>query len=408
MKFTELQLEVCSFLDEKHYFLITYFFFLFGFFVIPSTHWHNNIFYAFILFPYLLTLRLRRIQLICPSNIWVLSMVLACYMCFTLLWAEHVVFKDYIYYIRRVIYLFVFLSVTIELALRYPKFIDYLFVFLCWVAALTAIASILWFYSSNSFPLKRLQYLGDQVRNSIVGASAYGMVAIVCCFYFLKTKKSYAWIYTMLSVVILFSVTLTQSRGPLGALLVTFLMGAIITRNKKLLVMVLCVILFEGLMFFCIEEFKEIIIKRGLSYRYEIFQQILPRIKAALIFGEGISTDTTFIMADGSKWNHPHNVYVGTTLYGGLTGLFLFFILQVMALWEALLCFIRENDFTYMALLVFAFICIIVSDHRVISHPDALWIYLWLPLALVAAKRLSRNENAISFYQDVGRTKRRE
>jgi len=388
--------------------LITYFFFLLGFFVIPSTHWHNNIFYGLILFPYLVTLRLKRIQLICQSNLWILSMVLSIYMCLTLLWAENVGFKDYVYHLRRLVYLFVFLSLTIELVLRYPKFIDGLFIFLCWVAAITTIVSIFWFYSSISFHLQRLNYLGDQVRNPVVGASVYGMVAIVCCFHFLKTKKLYTWIYTVLSVVILFSLALTQSRGPLGALLITFLIGAIIARNKKLLASVLCVILIGGLMFFYIEGFKGIIIKRGLSYRFEIWDQTLTKIKEAPLFGNGISTDNAFIMADGKKVNHPHNVYLGTTLYGGLIGLFLLLILQALTLWEGFLCFLRENDFTYVALLFFAFICITIMNDRVINHPDALWIYFWLPLALLAGKKLSRDKAIKSFYHKTDQTKCKE
>jgi len=385
--------------------LITYFFFLLGFFVIPSTHWHNNIFYAIILFPYLITLQLKRVQLICRSNIWLLSMFLGGYMCLTLLWADNAVFKDYVYYLRRVIYLFVFLSLTIELVLRYPKFIDYLFVFICWVAAITAIVSIIWFFSLHT---PRLRFIGDQVRNSVVGACVYGMAALVSCFHVLKTKKSNVWIYTVLSVVILFSAALTQSRGPLGALLITFLIGAVLTRNKKLLASVLCVILIGGLMFFYIEGIKEMIVRRGFSYRFEIWQQVLARIQEAPFFGHGISIDNTFIMTDGSKLNHPHNVYLGTTLYGGLIGVLLLLILQALALWEAFLCFIRENDFTYMALLLFAFICITIINDRVINHPDALWMCFWLPLALLAAKRLSSEKAVSSFYQNICRTKCKE
>ncbi len=388
---------------EKHYFLITYFFFLLGFFVVPSTKWHNNFFYGFILFPYLVTFQPKRIQLICRSNLWLLSLGLAIYMCLTLLWSENAIFKDYVYYFRRVVYLFVFLSLTIELALTYPKFIDYLFIFLCWTAAITAIISVFWFYSSIPFRLLRLNYLGDQVRNPVVGASVYGMVAIVCCFYFPRTKQSYTWIYLCLSVVIVLSTSLTQSRGPLGALLITFLIGAVLTKNKKLLTTVLLLIIAGGSMFFYIEEINEIIVRRGFSYRLEIWQQVLTIIQEAPFFGHGISIDYTFIMTDGLKCNHPHNVYLGTTLYGGLIGLLLLLILQGIALWEAFLCFLREKDFTYLALLLFAFICIIIMNDRVINHPDALWIYFWLPLALVSAKRLSGEKAVSSFYQNIDR-----
>jgi len=406
MKFSELRLTIRSFLEKKHYFFITYFFFLLGFFVVPSIHWHNNFFYGFILFPYLVTLQLKRIQLISRSNLWILSMIFAIYMCLTLLWGENVVFKDYVYYLRRPVYLFVFLSLTIDLVLRYPKFIDCLFIFFCWVAAITAIVTLFWFYSSSPFPQSRLSFLGGQLRNPISAAAVYGTVAIVCYFHVTKTQKSYAWIYTSLSVVLIFAAILTRSRGPLIALLVTFLIGTALTRNKKLLAVVLCVMIVGGLMFFYIEGFKALFMRPlGVFYRLEAWKLTLERIKDALIFGEGISTENTFIMADGQKLHHSHSVYLGTALHGGLIGLFLLLIIQVSTLWEGFLYFLRESDFTYAALLLFSLICITTMNYSLMNHPNALWINFWLPLALLAAKKLSSDKAVNSFYQNLYQTK---
>ncbi|NVM21811.1 MAG: O-antigen ligase family protein [Desulfobacterales bacterium] len=340
------------------------------------------------------------------SKIWVLSLVLAGYMCLTLLWADNAVFIDYLYYLRRLFYLFVFFGLTIELVLRYPKFIDSLFIFLCWVAAITAVVSICRFYSSFSSPPPRLSHVGDQLHNPVVGATVYGMVALICCFRVLKTRKdSYPrWLYIGILVVILFFALLTQGRGPLGALLITFLSGAVITRDKRLIAVVLCVIIAGGLAFFYVEGVKEMIISRGFSYRLEIWQQTLARTKGALLFGQGISTERMLVMADGSTWNHPHSVYFATILFGGLAGLFLLLALQALALRQSFLCLFRENDPTYVALLLFAFICITTANYRVISHPDALWMYLWLPLALLAAKEIF-NKSLMSFNHNEGREK---
>jgi len=409
MKFSELRLAIRSFLEKKHYFFITYFFFVLGFFVVPSIKWHNNFFYGLILFPYLVTLQLKRIQLISRSNLWILSMIFAAYMCLTLLWAENVVFKDYVYYLRRLVYLFVFLSLTIELALRYPKFIDYLFIFFGWIAAITAIVSVFWFYSSFPFPNSRLSFLGGQLRNPVHGAIMYGTVALVCYFHVTKTQKSCAWIYTGLCVVLIFAAVLTRSRGPLIALLVTFLIGTVLTRNKKLLAVVLCVMIVGGLMFFYIEGFKELFNRPpGVFYRLEVWKQTLERIKDALIFGEGVSSENTFIMADGWKLHHSHSVYLGTTLHGGLIGLFLLLIIQASTLWEGFLYFLRENDFTYVALFLFSFICITTVNYSLMNHPNALWINFWFPLALIAAKKLSSDKAVKSFYSNVDQTERKE
>ncbi len=406
MKFFELQLTIRSFLEKKHYFFITYFFFLLGFFVVPSVHWHNNFFYGLILFPYLITLQLERIQLISRSNIWILSMIFAIYMCLTLLWAENVVFKDYVYYLRRPVYLFVFLSLTIDLVLRYPKFIDCLFIFFCWVAAISAIVNVFWLYSSFPFPNYRLSFLGGQLRNPVVCAIVYGTVALICYFHVTKWQKSYAWIYTGLCVVLLFTAVLTRGRGPLIALLVTFLIGAVLTRNKKLLAGVLCTMLVGGLMLFYIEGLKQLFMSpRSIFYRLEVWKLTLERIKDVLIFGEGISTEHTFIMADGVKLYHSHSVYLGTALQGGLIGLFMLLNILVFTLWEGFLYFLRENDFTYVALFLFSVMCITTVNYSLMNHPNALWINFWLPLALIAAKKLSSDTAIKSFYQNLYQAK---
>jgi O-antigen ligase len=160
---------------------------------------------------------------------------------------------------------------------------------------------------------------------------------------------------------------------------------------------------------FFLEDFKESILKpHNVIYHFEAWEQTLERIKDAPFFGEGISADRTFIMTDGTKLNHPHNVYLSTALYGGLTGLFLFLILQSLVLWEGFLRFKRRNDFTYVAILLFGFLCIITMNHRVISHPNELWMYLWLFLGLLAGKRLSMKRAVKSFYQNVDQTKHKE
>ena len=152
-------------------------------------------------------------------------------------------------------------------------------------------------------------------------------------------------------------------------------------------------------MFFFVKGFKRSILRpRGVLERLEVWEQILARTEGTLFFGKGISADRTFILTDGTKLLHSHNVYVGTIFNGGLMGLFLLLMLQALVLWEGLLCFLRENDFTYMALLLFAFICITTMNYRIISHPDVSWMYFWLPLALLAAKKLLNDKAVKTFY----------
>jgi O-antigen ligase len=222
------------------------------------------------------------------------------------------------------------------------------------------------------------------------------MVAIIGCFYVLKRREAHTGIYAGILSVILSSAVLTWSRGPLVALFGTLLIAGIIARDKRVVGIASFVAIIGGLMCFDVEGVKEMIFRAesGL-YRVERWEQTLLRVREAPFFGEGISADRRITVSSGSTWNHSHNVYLATTLYGGLTGLILFLALLVVGLWRSIVCFRREEEFTYVGLLLFAFICMIFGNYRVISHPDAIWIYFWLPLAILAAKETSE-------YEDVG------
>jgi O-antigen ligase len=167
-------------------------------------------------------------------------------------------------------------------------------------------------------------------------------------------------------------------------------MAGIMTRDKRAIGIVTMVAIIGGLMFFNAEGVREMILraKSGL-HRVEIWEQTLLRVRESLFFGEGISADRRFTILDGSTWNHSHSVYLATALCGGITGLILFLALLLVGLWRSIVCFRQEEEFTYVGLLLFSSMCMMFGNYRVISHPDAIWIYFWLPLAILAAKETS-------------------
>jgi len=45
--------------------------------------------------------------------------------------------------------------------------------------------------------------------------------------------------------------------------------------------------------------------------------------------------------------------------------------------------------------------CITTVNYRAMNHPDAFWMYFWLPVALLAGKKLSSDKAIKSFYSNV-------
>jgi O-antigen ligase len=408
MKFGELRSGIIAFIEKRHVYVVFYLLFVLAFFISPNLRWHCNFYYALIIPVYLISLQKIKFKIFFQSKIWLISMFLLLYLLMTILWAKNPGDKSSFYYLRKFVYLFVFLSLTMELVLRYELFFEKLFIFISWIGAATAFFSVVYFYGSDTFswtnieyiadpafnPHFRLSYIADQLQNPISGAIIYGMIVLIIYFNVLKgSGKSHKWLYRVLMIIIAGSVLLTQSRGPMGALLLTFIIAGILTRDKKLLITLGCIIMIMVILFINIHQFRKVIATiRGFSYRIELAQKTLNQAKGNLLFGKGLTTDNQMIMDDGTNLHHTHNVYLGMILYGGITGLLIFLLLLAEAFREALKHFFSTNDITFFALILFAAVCNITCMDKIITHPHPLWFYFWLPLGLLAGVTFKRSE----------------
>ena len=208
----------------KKYFLpVSYTLFFLGFFFFPSSKSHCNFFYVAVAFPFLILIFLKKVALrsFLSSRTFLLSSVFLVYMFSTLFWADNYELSDISKYGRRVLYVLVFLGVTIHLIQVYPNFLQRLLVLLCWNAAIFAVGYIVFYYSQHPFPSRQLFGFG-QLHNPIMASSVYGIVFIACIFLFLQQHTTkMKLLYLGMAVVLFFYMLLAQSRGPLLACGVT-------------------------------------------------------------------------------------------------------------------------------------------------------------------------------------------
>jgi O-antigen ligase len=281
-----------------------------------------------------------------------------------------------------------------ELSLTGPRFVEKLFFFLAWIGTATAVASILYFYHTAPFPTARLEYIADQLHNAVFGAIIYGMIVLIIYFYIMKKTpgRKRRWLYGMMAAIVAGSVVLTQSRGPLGILLITFIVGGVLTRDFKLLIVLACIIILGATLFIKNDSIQKAVTQRGLSYRIELAEKTVNMIKGDVFFGKGITTDQQIRANDGFLLYHPHNVYLGMVLYGGLAALFIFLLLLAMAFRESLRHYLLTGDIILLALLLFGAGNILIDQDKVITHPGPFWFFFWLPLALTAGIAAQKSE----------------
>ena len=132
----------------KQYFLpASYTVFILGFFFFPSSKFLSNFFYLAVAFPFVILIFMKKVDLrpLFGSRTFLLITLYLVYMFCTLFWADSLGISDLSKYGRRVLYILIFLSVTIHLTQSYPTFLQKLLALLCWTAAGFAMVKILSF-----------------------------------------------------------------------------------------------------------------------------------------------------------------------------------------------------------------------------------------------------------------------
>lgn len=390
-------------IQQWRYFLpASYTVFILGFFLFPSSKFLSNFFYLAVAFPFVILIFMKKVDLrpLLDSRTFLLITLFLGYMFCTLFWADSLGLSDLSKYGRRVLYILIFLSVTIHLTQSYPTFLQKLLALLCWTAAAFAIAKMLSYYSQHPFPGTRL--FGDGMLKLVFRpTSLFGIIAIACTYLALHQRAvKINLLYLGPLLACLSYMVLAQSRGPLLSFTVSMLAwqlsawllhkeGSNNHRNRPLVVLALLSVLISAVIIVYPEYFKLLLqSKSSYQIRLEIWGNLLERIENAPWFGHGLTAASSTTASDGITWGHPHSVYVGTLLYGGIVGLLLLIAVVISAIWQGLGRARKPINLTSAIMVLYGAICIAPNGNMLIHHPKPFWLYFWFPLALVVASEL--------------------
>lgn len=368
--------------------------YLTGFFFFPSSNMHKNFFYLAVLTPFLLTVRRQDLQQIFASRVLRWCVVYLLYIYLTLFWSEATTLSDYSRYLFRLLNTLVFLMAVYRLIANDAAFLERIWYWVVRVAALMATISIVVFYSEHSFPLHRLENWGP-LYHAIVGGSCYGLAAVVCYFRFLRVASDgRRWLYMLFLAILLIDVWLTMSRGVWLGLAVAFLAGELMHRNYWLAVLPVVLVLgYTGLVLSGLIEPSWFLVRDGGdTYRLATWARAMERVADAPWFGFGVNTDESVRISADLTLSHAHSVYVSNLLYGGITALVLLFGVILSSLRAGIAASWCGRQGIFLAIGVFAFVCIATDNHQLLMNPAQLWLFFWFPVAVLAAMelRLSR------------------
>ena len=359
--------------------------FIAGYFLLPSASGHRRVYY-FLVLPAVLLLWRELAGFYRNNKLALLLIAYAGYMMSSLLWTADFTTADALatlgYTLSLLSFCFISGWLWTEDSARADRFTHRV----TWLAAAAAVVSICAWYLNHPFPTSRVEPLGV-MHHQNKAACAYGIFLVFCMHYaFAERGRDNRALYLMVALILLSLVIFTQSRTALAATCVSLL---VLVGYRALAVFALGSAASWALLASNPREWLQRV--ENFSFRPGIWEQVLTDMQGHWWFGQGYLVDP-HVMAYGRVFNHAHNSYLASLRDGGLIGLVLLLAILATAARGAWLLYRQRGERIYLALLLFGMTAIAMDYDRLLVHPKEIWLFFWLPVALIMASYPVRRE----------------
>lgn len=367
---------------------VGYFLLLCALFFLPGRSLHHKLFYGLFSIPSLIAicLRPREFKELLREPIFVALVVFAAWALLSLCWSpggQSIAgqFKPPMHTLL--------LFVGCYLLVRYRNDILQPLLFSAAMVGLIGTAYFLFKFARVYEPGLRL-IGGGAFDNPLLSSHIFGFF----CAYWLSLsmtckRRQILWLSIPAMVVMFAAVIATGSRTPLVALTMASLWLCFICWGRRSVVLL-------GALLVCGSTvsvlFSQMIIGRGDSYRFEIWQLALKEIADHPWIGHGYNANLAIDPGVGYTFQEPHSFVLGVLYYVGIFGLLPWLFFQVWGLLNSWRNRLQPLFIIASTWLVFGIGAGLTEGGGIISRPKEHWFLLWIPLALIAA--LSINQRA--------------
>ena len=350
-----------------------------GMFWIGDHGLYPKLFYWTVALPALLLFPIQRGNLkdILGSPVFVAYLPFACYTALTVFWSSSD--GNAVDLIKRPLFVLLLFYAVFELG--YRRF-DLLVSTIRWSAICSVIAAI--------YTLARFLVAGGSDRLAGYGALANPlMVAHVFGFFvalwfgaYFADRKLFQPFALVAILILMALIVATGSRTPLLATAVTVVWLAMLSGNRKGVLVVCLMAAVAGLVLLFAPE---ILLQRGLSDRTDIWADVLRQVAEKLWFGHGFNTPLWIQLADiPYPFRDPHNLTLSVLFAGGIVGGFLWLLLYIVALLDSWR--LRSNKWVLVcsATVVYGLVSGMTEGGSFLPRPKEHWFLVWIPMALLS------------------------
>jgi hypothetical protein len=369
---------------EPSVILIPFVIYLLLFFSPLSSKAHNNYFYLFVLLPFVLFTRKKEYYNVIKSKIFISVIFLVSYLALPAVFnIQSVPLTKIASPLRHWFSFLVFFFLCVVFFHKYALEEKLKFVSI-WAAAWGLVSIVLFFWDKPF--VDRLVFLG-RVEHPIIGACTY---AVLFLFLLFSEKKPAKALRICALFVLALCVILSQSRGPILALFAAVLAGLIV-QGRKIIPMLIG---FSGMALWFLNyvrlfSYGEIFTARPI-YRFAIWKQVISNAitNGTWLFGHGMTANETVAVTLDTHFQHAHSVYIATFFFGGIVGVVLLLILVFQIIKQSVRMRSGKQGDLIVSLIVFALLSVATDSHKLLSGPNPIWLFFWLPVAYLVTEEI--------------------
>lgn len=267
------------------------------------------------------------------------------------------------------------------------------------VAALPALAGAVAFYLKNPLHV-RLEHFG---KYPVSSAGLYAFFAVIALWNLRPSgKKKNIGLNAVALLIFVPALLLTQSRGPLTGLLMSYAVMAGVTLLRRFrprpqqAALLLLILLSTVPQLFAevspppapttVAEATQSFFTRGTTYRIEIWKSTLDQMPGYWLTGHGLNAPYTWLETDYARYDlpfpiaHLHSLIFWALYHGGIIGLGLTLLLCGQTVYLAFRFVRKTGNWLPLVLLAFGLSDCLFGGNRYLYRPRGEWIIFWIPI----------------------------
>lgn len=353
---------------------------------LPGRSLHHKLYYGLFSIPTLIAiiLRPRELKEILRDPIVLGFMLFAAWAMASLMWTNGE--EDFLGSLKPALHLLM-LFWGCTLLTRYRSESLQPVFFAAAIIALVATVYNLYMFISHFAPQDRMVGAGA-FDNPLLSSHAFGFFCIYWLTLGMTCKRPQILFIAIPAFTIMFAALLaTGSRTPLVAVVMAMVWLSFICWNRRSLAL-MSMLITGGVV--VIALFSEMIMSRGSSFRFELWQLVLEQIKLMPWIGHGYESTLSLDPGAGLLLSEPHNFALGVLYYTGILGFTPWLFMQVWGLYSSWRHRVQPLFILASAWLVYGIGAGLTEGGGILPRPKEHWYLLWIPLALIAALSINQ------------------